>query len=107
MAVPRDEPRFDTLRDRPEISPCNASGKLDWTTLTEGVSIAPSPRVMKRSPGMKASTLDQAATNASSMTTPVNGMPKPEITSVRCEYEHAQRPARADETRLRTVAAAN
>jgi len=27
--VPRDEPRLETLRERPEISPCNCSGKLD------------------------------------------------------------------------------
>src|SRR4051794_3242440 len=31
MAVPKDEPRFETLRDRPEISPCRSSPKLDWT----------------------------------------------------------------------------
>jgi len=32
---------LETLRDRPEISPCCVSGKHDWTTLTEGVSITP------------------------------------------------------------------
>ncbi len=35
IAVPSDEPRFETLRDNPEISPWSAQGKLDWTTLTE------------------------------------------------------------------------
>ena len=54
---------------------------------------------------MKASTLDQAATNASSITIPVNVMPKPVITSVRCAYRFAQRSARADETRMPRVAA--
>src|SRR5437764_14288099 len=39
MAVPREDPRFDTLRESREISPCRSSGKLDWPTLTEGVSV--------------------------------------------------------------------
>jgi len=42
-AVPSDEPRLETLRDRPEISPRSWSGKLDWTTLTEAVSMSPKP----------------------------------------------------------------
>jgi hypothetical protein len=29
MAVPKEEPRLETLRDSPEISPCCCSGKLD------------------------------------------------------------------------------
>ena len=57
IAVPNDEPRLETLRDSPEISPCSASGKLDWTTLTEGVSIAPTPRPIRNSPGTNAQTL--------------------------------------------------
>src|SRR5208337_5347241 len=40
-AVPREDPRLETLRDRPEISPWSVSGKLDWTTLTEAVSMSP------------------------------------------------------------------
>ena len=44
IAVPSDEPRFDTLRDRPEISPCWFSGNADWTTFTDGVSITPETR---------------------------------------------------------------
>ena len=47
MAVPSDEPRFDTLRDRPEISPWSSSGKLDCTTLTDGVSITPTLRPVR------------------------------------------------------------
>src|SRR5204862_160653 len=31
IAVPNDEPRLEMLRDRPEISPCCCSAKLDWT----------------------------------------------------------------------------
>ena len=54
IAAPSEEPRLDTLRDRPEISPCLSSGKLDWTTLTEGVSIPPSPRPISSRPGAKA-----------------------------------------------------
>ena len=53
MAVPREEPRLETLRDKPEISPCCASGKADCTTLTDGVSIVPVPRPINRSPGGK------------------------------------------------------
>jgi hypothetical protein len=34
-AVPNDDPRLETLRDRPEMSRWSASGKLDWTTLTD------------------------------------------------------------------------
>ncbi|MGJ3560180.1 hypothetical protein ACR6C2_22925 [Streptomyces sp. INA 01156] len=43
MAVPKEEPRFDALRDSPETSPCCSSGKLDCTTLTDGVSMTPGP----------------------------------------------------------------
>ena len=62
IAVPNDEPRLETLRERPEISPCSASGKLDWTTFTDGVSIPPTPRPIRNSPGTKATTLDEAWT---------------------------------------------
>src|SRR6202012_4642592 len=51
-AVPSDEPRLETLRDRPEISPWSASGKLDWTTLNEDVSIVPTPAPNRTSPGI-------------------------------------------------------
>src|SRR5881392_1538988 len=37
IAVPKEEPRLETLRESPEISPCNRSGKLDCTTFTDGV----------------------------------------------------------------------
>ena len=54
IAVPNDEPRLETLRERPEISPCISSGKLDWTTFTEGVSIAPTPSPNRNSPSRNA-----------------------------------------------------
>ena len=54
IAVPRQEPRLETLRDSPEISPCCASAKLDWTTFTDGVSIVPRPSPISSSPGAKA-----------------------------------------------------
>src|SRR5438067_78693 len=62
IAVPREEPRFEMLRDRPEISPCCSSGKLDCTMFTDGVSMIPSAAPIRKSPGTKATTLDQART---------------------------------------------
>ena len=56
IAVPKDEPRLEMLRERPEISPCRFSGKLDCTTFTDGVSITPSPRPISSRPGPKAIT---------------------------------------------------
>src|SRR5881392_366613 len=53
IAVPIDDPRLDTLRDSPEISPWRFSGKADCTTLTDGVSIRPTPRPIRNSPGAK------------------------------------------------------
>ena len=50
IVVPNDEPRLETLRESPEISPCSSSGKLDWTTFTEGVSLAPTPGPNRNSP---------------------------------------------------------
>src|SRR4051794_1537462 len=44
IAAPKEEPRLETLRESPEISPCVSSGKLDWTTFTDGVNMAPMPR---------------------------------------------------------------
>src|SRR6266508_6741855 len=64
-AVPSDEPRFDTLRDSPEMSLWSRSGKLDWTMLTDEVSITPTPRPMHRSPGTELSTPDCGRTSAS------------------------------------------
>ena len=49
--MPKDEPRFDTLRESPEMSPWSASGKLDCTIVTDDVSITPTPRPMSSSAG--------------------------------------------------------
>src|SRR6478672_9342606 len=54
IAVPNDDPRLETLRERPEISPCISSEKLDWTTFTDGVSIAPTPSPNRNRPSRKA-----------------------------------------------------
>src|SRR4051812_11305171 len=61
MAVPKDEPRLETLRESPEISPCCCSGKLDCTRLTEGVSMSPRPSPINSSPGANATTREDAA----------------------------------------------
>ena len=71
-AVPSDEPRLETHRDNPEISPWSSSGKLDCTTLTDGVSIVPSAEPMNRSPGANAQALGEPFANASSTTTPTS-----------------------------------
>src|SRR6476659_9962449 len=47
-AVPRDEPRLEMQRDKPEISPCWFSANADCTTLTDGVSMTPTPRPRSR-----------------------------------------------------------
>ena len=86
IAVPKEEPRLETLRERPEISPCGSSGKLDCTTLTEGVSIPPRPRPISNRPGTKAQMLDDATTRPSSSADPGEGDD---------ETRHDQRPLRA------------
>src|SRR3712207_7003347 len=53
MATPRDDPRFDTLRETPEMSPWTSSGHADCTTLTDAVSMAPTPNPMRNKPGQK------------------------------------------------------
>ena len=64
---------METLRDRPEISPCCSSGKLDCTTFTDGVSMTPRPRPISSSPGANATTRDEAPTSASSRPIPASG----------------------------------
>src|SRR4051794_4394752 len=53
IATPSEEPRFDTLLDTPEMSPWTFSGQADCTTLTDAVSIAPTPKPMRNRPGQK------------------------------------------------------
>src|SRR4051812_21630862 len=58
IATPSEEPRFDTLRDTPEMSPWTVSGQADCTTLTEAVSMAPTPNPMRNRPGQKVQTAE-------------------------------------------------
>ena len=105
IAVPNDEPRLETLRDSPEISPCSSSGKLDCTTFTEGVSIAPTPRPTSSSPGTNAQMLSEPRTRTSRSTIPARVTTKPATISVFCGNRLASRSAARDETRMPSVAA--
>ena len=105
IAAPSDEPRFETLRDSPEISPCCSSGKLDCTTLTDGVSISPSPRPISSSPGMNAQTLGEPITKASRAPMPEIVTRNPAMMRVRCARRLAKRSAPSDDTSNPAVAA--
>ena len=104
-AVPSDDPRLETQRDRPEISPCWCSGNADCTTLTDGVSIAPTPRPRSRSPGANAHALGELLTNARSTAMPTIVATKPAMMRVRCGYFLASRSAASEDTRMPPVAA--
>src|SRR6478752_5397384 len=104
-AVPSDEPRLDTLRDTPEISPCCWSGKLDCTTLTDGVSIVPRPTPMSRSPGTNDHGVALPEAITSSRATPTMDNTKPPRMRLRCDVRRARRAAANEETmRPRVVA---
>jgi hypothetical protein len=105
MAVPSDEPRLETLRESPEISPWRSSGKADCTTLTEGVSIKPSPRPISSSPGVKAQTLGLPITMASRTPMPAMVTRKPAMMRVRWGRRVAKRSAASEEASSPTVAA--
>src|SRR4051794_34152518 len=49
--TPSDDPRFDTLRETPEMSPWTSSGHADCSTFTDAVSRVPMPNPMRNSPG--------------------------------------------------------
>src|SRR3954464_4251381 len=83
IAVPREDPRFDTHLDRPEISPCRSSPKLDWTTLIDGVSIRCTPNPSRNRPGTNAQALLEADTMRTSTTMPRMVRANPAMTSVR------------------------
>ena len=107
IAVPRQEPRLDTLRDRPEISPCCSSAKLDCTMFTDGVSMAPRPSPISRSPGAKTQALGvlMPITSASKTPTPAMVTMKPARIRVRCGYRLARRAAASEDASKPTVAA--
>ncbi|MBB5786713.1 hypothetical protein HD601_001288 [Jiangella mangrovi] len=105
IAVPRVEPRFEMLRDSPEISPCSSSPKLDCTTLTDGVSIRPSPRPISSRPGANAHTDGEPTTMSSSSPMPPMVSAKPATMSVRCDRRCASRSAASDDASRPAVAA--
>src|SRR3954452_2738814 len=104
-AAPRDEPRLETERDKPEISPCSSSGKADCTTLTDGVSIAPTPRPISKSPGANAHGLGEPFTIASRTPMPAIVATEPAMMRERCWYRLASRSAASDEAKMPAVAA--
>ena len=103
-AVPSDDPRFETLRDRPEMSPWSASGKLDWTTLTEEVSMTPTPAPNSSSPGIQVMMPEWARTSVSSRIMPAAETANPAMISCRCGRRRANRSAPAEVARMPTVA---
>src|SRR4029453_4396729 len=104
-AAPRDEPRLEIERDKPEISPWSSSPKADCTTLTEGVSITPPPRPINRSPGANAQALGEPFTIAGRTPTPAPPGPKRTEKSDRCEFLLARRSAASDDAKMPAVAA--
>jgi hypothetical protein len=103
-AVPSEDPRLDRLRDRPEISPWSESGKLDWTTLTDEVSMTPTPMPNSSSPGTQVQNAEWALTSVSSSTMPATLNKKPTIMSHRWGCRLANRSAPADAARIPIVA---
>ena len=96
---------METLRDSPEISPWRSSGKLDWTMLTDGVSIVPIPRPISSSPGTNVATPEVSLTSASNSTMPARVTRKPARISVLCARRLAKRSAASEEIRMPAVAA--
>src|SRR3954454_19399751 len=82
-AVPMDEPRLDTERDSPEISPCISSSKLDCTRLTDGISIAPRPNPVRKSPGARPHALVVALAPTRSTAMPTMVVTNPAMIRVR------------------------
>ena len=93
------------LRDSPEISPWSCSGKLDWTTFTEGVSIPPRPRPTSAKPGTKAQMLSVALTRPSRSAIPAMVTTNPATINVRWAHLFARRSAAREEKRIPSVAA--
>jgi len=103
-AVPNDEPRLDRLRDSPEMSPWSLSGKLDWTTLTDEVSMMPTPMPVNNRPGIQLRMPECARTRPSNSAVPTTVRKKPAMISDRCERRFASRSAAADAARMPIVA---
>lgn len=105
IAVPSDEPRLDTLRDSPEISPCCRSPKLDWTMFTDGVSIVPTPSPISSRPGSSAHTLGDTLSRPRNTATPASVRTNPATTRVRWASRLASGSAAVDDASRPTVAA--
>ena len=95
---------METLRDNPEISPCSASEKLDWTTLTDAVSITPTPAPNSSKPGANVQNPDWLRTRTSSKTRPTAASRKPATISDRWVWRRANRSAPAEVARIPMVA---
>jgi hypothetical protein len=96
---------LEIARERPEISPCSSSDQLDCTRFTDGVSIRPHPKPIRKSPGANAQTPGLPATRASSTAIPMIVVMKPAMISVRWGRRLANRSAPRDESRIPAVAA--
>ena len=81
IATPRDDPRLDTARESPEISPWSASGNDDWTMFTDAVSITPIPSPISSRPGMKVAKLEVGEAKSTSRTMPTIVATNPAWTS--------------------------
>src|SRR5215813_12022817 len=88
-AVPNDDPRLETLRDSPDMSPWSLLGQLDWTTWTDEVSMTPMAAPNRNSPGIQVQMLGSAVTRASSRPTPTAVTGTPVMISHRCGWRGA------------------
>ena len=82
IAVPRDDPRLDTERDRPEISPCSSSGS-STARRSRRRQHEPEAQADQEKPGTNASTLS-GVTRPIKMTMPVTVVTKPATINVFC-----------------------
>jgi hypothetical protein len=75
--TPNDEPKFETLLKKPEISLWSFPGKADCTTVTEEVNIIPIPAPSRNSPGQEVRDGRLKRPNASSNKMPMMVTKKP------------------------------
>ncbi|SLH75161.1 Uncharacterised protein [Mycobacteroides abscessus subsp. abscessus] len=105
MAVPRQEPRLEMLRDSPEISPCRLSLNADWTMSTEGVSMVPSPTPISRRPGANPHGLTERPARARRTAMPAMVVAKPMMIRARRVRRRASHAADSEVARSPAVAA--
>ena len=105
MATPSEDPRLDTLRETPEMSPWTASGHADWTRFTDAVSMTPTPEAHEEQPGHEGPDRGVARrTRASSRPRPTTVPVKPTRISSRWGCRLAMRCAIAEDSRMPMVA---